>query len=207
MPLFRAGIILFLMAAPLFVNGQDAGFDSFISRISGQYKVDVAIAPELVPTLDSIKNVGTEITSIQELLYRLLNHSGITYQIIDGNKLMLRREDPTDDHQMLAVLVGTVTDDQSGEPLPFATVIASNGNNACNTDCQSELLHEIALERSNRCIAPVDEHCLDHKEVVVKGNYSIEHCNCHQDIETFFGRGHKKKEFPEEPCHRGYACK
>ena len=140
MPLFRTGITLFLMASSLFVCGQGAGFDSFISRISGQYKVDVAIAPELVPTLDSIKNVGAEITSIQELLYRLLNHSGITYQIIDGNKLMLRREDPADDHQMLAVLVGTVTDDQSGEPLPFATVIASNGNNACNTDERGQFI-------------------------------------------------------------------
>ena len=94
MHLFRAGIVLLLLTGPHFSFGQSAGFDSFIDRIAGQYKVDVAIAPELVPTLDSIRNVGSEISSIQELLYRLLNHSGITYQIVDGNKLMLRREDP-----------------------------------------------------------------------------------------------------------------
>ena len=102
--------------------------------IRDRYKVDVAIAPELIPTLDSIRNVGSEISSIQELLYRLLNHSGITYQIVDGNKLMLRREDPLDENQMLAVLVGTITDAKTGEPLPYATVVAHKSNTECNTD-------------------------------------------------------------------------
>ncbi|MBK8831458.1 MAG: TonB-dependent receptor [Saprospiraceae bacterium] len=134
MHLFRAGIVLLLLTGPHFSFGQSAGFDSFIDRIAGQYKVDVAIAPELVPTLDSIRNVGSEISSIQELLYRLLNHSGITYQIVDGNKLMLRREDPLDENLTLAVLVGTITDAKTGEPLPYATVVAQKSNTGCNTD-------------------------------------------------------------------------
>ncbi|MBL0006704.1 MAG: TonB-dependent receptor [Saprospiraceae bacterium] len=134
MHLFRAGMAILLLTGPHFSFGQSAGFDSFIDRIAGQYKVDVAIAPELVPTLDSIRNVGSEISSIQELLYRLLNHSGITYQIVDGNKLMLRREDPLDENQMLAVLVGTITDAKTGEPLPYATVVAHKSNTGCNTD-------------------------------------------------------------------------
>jgi hypothetical protein len=134
MPLFRYGILLLLLAGTHFAHGQSAGFDSFISRIEGQYKVDVAIAPELLPTLDSIRNVGTEITSIQELLYRLLNHSGITYQIVDGNKLMLRREKPATENRIQAVLVGTVTESQTGAPLPYATVFAATSNAACNTD-------------------------------------------------------------------------
>ncbi|MDZ4748378.1 MAG: TonB-dependent receptor [Saprospiraceae bacterium] len=134
MHLFRAGIVLILLTGPHFSFGQSAGFDSFIARIAGQYQVDVAIAPELISTLDSIRNVGAEISSIQELLYRLLNHSGITYQIVDGNKLMLRREDPLDENQMLAVLVGTVTDAKTGEPLPYATIIADKSKTGCNTD-------------------------------------------------------------------------
>jgi hypothetical protein len=134
MHLFRTGIVLLLLTGPHFSFGQNAGFDSFIDRIADQYKVDVAIAPELLPTLDSIRNVGSEISSIQELLYRLLNHSGITYQIVDGNKLMLRREDPQDKNQMLAVLVGTITDAKTGEPLPYATVVADKSNAGCNTD-------------------------------------------------------------------------
>ncbi len=134
MHLFRNGIVLLLLAGPHFSYGQSAGFDSFISRIAGQYKVDVAIAPELIPTLDSIRNIGAEINSIQELLYRLLNKSGITYQIVDGNKVMLRLENPAEANQMLAVLVGTVVDRQTGEPLSFANVFAENANAACNTD-------------------------------------------------------------------------
>lgn len=134
MSIFRKGILLLLLAGPVLSHGQSTGFDSFISRISGQYKVDVAIAPELLPTLDSIRNVGTEITSVQELLYRLLNHTGITYQIIDGNKLMLRRENPLEEDDRLAVLTGEVIDASNGKPLPFATVYATRTASGGNTD-------------------------------------------------------------------------
>lgn len=134
MRLFRPGILLLLLSGPFFASAQNPGFDSFIDRIAEQYKVDVAIAPELIPVLDSIRHVGSEITSVQELLSRLLNQSGITYQLIDGNKLMLRRENIADSNQVIAFLVGTVIDEQSKEPLPFATLFAHASNTACHTD-------------------------------------------------------------------------
>lgn len=153
MPLFRTGIILLLLAGPCFTFGQNTGFDSFISRVAGQYKVDVAIAPELIPTLDSIRNVGAEITTVQELLYRLLNHTGITYQIIDGNKLMLRREDPGDPNSMLAVLTGVVMDQQTGEPLPYATVYAIHSGSGCNTDAGGRFILPLSDTTGNILIS------------------------------------------------------
>jgi outer membrane receptor protein involved in Fe transport len=134
MRLFRYGILFLLLAGPHLSVGQRAGFNSFIERVADQYKVDVAIAPELIPLLDSIRNEGTEINTIQDLLYRLLNQSGITYQLIDGNKLMLRRESLTDSNQVLTFLMGTVVDAQTGKPLAYATVFAPSSNTACNTD-------------------------------------------------------------------------
>jgi hypothetical protein len=136
----RTGIILLLCIGSYLSKGQDAGFETFIDRLSDQYKVDVAIAPELIPVLDSIRNVGVEITSVQELLSRLLNHSGITYQIMDGNKLMLRRENSMDERLQLSVLTGTVFDQQSKEPIPYATVLARNANAGCITDERGQFI-------------------------------------------------------------------
>lgn len=136
----RTGIILLLCIGPYLSKGQNAGFESFIDRLSNQYKVDVAIAPELIPMLDSIRNVGADITTIQELLSRLLNHSGITYQIMDGNKLMLRRENPMDDRRLLSVLTGTVFDQVTKQPIPYATVFARNANAGCITDEKGQFI-------------------------------------------------------------------
>ncbi len=136
----RIGIVLLLCIAPYLSKGQSAGFETFIERLTDQYKVDVAIAPELIPVLDSIRNVGTEITTVQELLSRLLNHSGITYQIMDGNKLLLRRENPTDENQLLSVLHGTVFDQQTKQPIPYATVLARNANAGCVTDERGQFI-------------------------------------------------------------------
>ena len=136
----RTGIVVLMCLGPYLSKGQGAGFESFIDRLSDQYKVDVAIAPELIPVLDSIRNVGTEITTVQELLSRLLNHSGITYQIMDGNKLMLRRENPTDVNQLLSVLTGTVYDQLTKQPIPYATVLARNANAGCVTDERGQFI-------------------------------------------------------------------
>jgi hypothetical protein len=140
MRLFRYGILLLLFAGPHLSIGQSAGFDSFIDRVAEQYKVDVAIAPELIPVLDSIRNVGTDINTIQELLYRLLNQSGITYQLLDGNKLMLRREDPADSNQIITFVTGTIHDAQTGQPMPYATVFAHVSNTACTSDDQGRFI-------------------------------------------------------------------
>ena len=134
MYLFRNGITLLLLIGSYLSHGQDTKFDSFISRISGQYKVDVAIAPELIPALDSIRHAGAQISTVEELLYRLLNQTGITYQIIDGNKVMLRRENPANEKYILVVLEGRVYDLQTGETLPYATVYVPTLNTACTTD-------------------------------------------------------------------------
>ena len=140
MHIVRIGYVLLLCLGPFLLHGQNTGFDSFIDRISGQYKVDVAIAPELIPTLDSIRNVGTNISTIQELLSRLLNHSGITYQIMDGNKLLLRRENPTDERLLLSVLTGTIIDHETNEPIAYATIMARNANNGCITDERGQFI-------------------------------------------------------------------
>ncbi len=134
MPVFRIGIAFLLFTLPYVSFGQGKEFDTFISKVESQYKVDIALAPELIPTLDSIRDVGTDISSIQELLHRLLNQSGISYQLIDGNKLMLRRERIKDVGGIKATIIGHIVNQQTGEPMPFVSVFAPNANTACTTD-------------------------------------------------------------------------
>ena len=84
--------LLLLLSKPGFLSGQQSSFDSFITVLTKRYEVDVALAPELIPALDSIKNYGTEISSVEEFLHQMLSNKNISYQIIDGNKVLLRQD-------------------------------------------------------------------------------------------------------------------
>jgi hypothetical protein len=112
---------------------QPTAFDSFASRIAKQYKVDIALSPELIPVVDSILDSGTRITSIDELLLLLVNEEHMTYQILDGNKLMLRRDDSSNSNQGVASIEGTIID-QDKLPLSFAAVHILNSTRGCQTD-------------------------------------------------------------------------
>ena len=116
------------------VSAQHTAFDSFVSRISSQYKVDIALSPELIPTVDSILNSGTRITSIDDLLQLLVHEEHLTYQIIDGNKLMLRKDDHPSSIQGIATIEGTIIDQEEKLPLPYAAVQIVNTTRGCQTD-------------------------------------------------------------------------
>ena len=130
----RSFLFLFILCAAQLLHGQDRGFDSFISRISDEYKIDLALAPELIPTLDSIRNVGPPINNIEDLLHQLLKGKNISYQIVDGNKLMLRRETGYAESTGLEVLKGTVIEGENKTPLPFAAVSLVATNRGTFTD-------------------------------------------------------------------------
>ena len=115
------------------VSAQHAAFDSFVSRISSQYKVDIALSPELIPTVDSILNSGTRITTIDDLLQLLVHEENLTYQIIDGNKLMLRKDDNPSSIQGIATIEGTIVDHEK-LALPYAAVQIVNTTRGCQTD-------------------------------------------------------------------------
>jgi ferric enterobactin receptor len=135
MNLFRTRIILlilFLCSAVLSYS-QVSGFDSFISRISKQYHIDLALAPELIPALDSIRNAGLKNGNIEDLLHQLLAGTNISYQIVDGNKLMLRRETVPQQGSGAIELKGIIVD-RDGVPLPFAAVSLGESTHGAFTD-------------------------------------------------------------------------
>ena len=117
----------------VFTFGQHTAFDSFVSKISSQYKVDIALSPELIPTVDSILDSGTAITSMDALLH-LLMYKDVTYQIIDGNKLMLRKDLQSDHPDGSYKIKGMILDEKDRTPLPFAIVRVVNSSKGCQTD-------------------------------------------------------------------------
>jgi len=123
---------LLLLAA--YASAQPAEASSFLDRLARTYRVEVAVAPELLPALDSLRGSGVEYGSVDEFLADLLRESRIGYQVVDGDKIMLRRESritPTDNKY---VLQGYILSAADGEPLPFATVICQPDGPAANAD-------------------------------------------------------------------------
>jgi hypothetical protein len=132
---------VFLISANV-IFSQGSGFDSFISRISATYNVDLALAPELIPTLDSIRNFEPGINNIEALLHKLLDDKNISYQIIDGNKLMLRRESGIPEGMGLKLLKGTIVDGD-GAPLSYAAVSLMDTNHGSFSDEDGNFLLEV----------------------------------------------------------------
>lgn len=134
MRLFPVGIIMLLLHLPGAGHSQDPDLNSFLSRISTLYNVEIALAPELIPALDSIQNFNTEIRNIEEFLDHVLHQQNITYQVIDGNKILLRREDPAGKSSDLIEISGTVIDPQSNLPLAFAAITHSHSHRGTFTN-------------------------------------------------------------------------
>ena len=102
--------------------------------MSAQYDVDVAIAPELIPILDSLKNFGSGMTSIEDLLQQLLEDKNVTYQIIDGNKILLRSDGINPPKDNLILIKGTILDKRDHTALPYCAVSILNSQKGTYTD-------------------------------------------------------------------------
>lgn len=122
------------LSAVMYGQAQPTAFDSFVSRIAKQYKVDIALSPELIPVVDSILDSGTRVTTIDDLLELLVHEEHLTYQILDGNKLMLRREETSLPTGGMATIEGTILDQQEKLPLAYAAVHVLNSTRGCQTD-------------------------------------------------------------------------
>jgi|GEM_PF-1157212 len=131
--IFTCALILWF-GCVVSIQAQHTEFDSFVSKIAKQYKVDIAISPELVPVVDSILDSGTRITSIDDLLQLLVHEEHLTYQIVDGNKLMLRKDETISAESGIATIEGTIIDQQQNLPLAYALVHIVNTTRGCQTD-------------------------------------------------------------------------
>lgn len=134
MRLFQPGIIFLLILCASSVIAQDTSFGSFISSVSEKYHVDVALAPELIPALDSIQQSRHPVTGIEDFLQQILMDKNVTYQILDGNKILLRRENNLELNQGKILIEGTIIDSQSQLPLPYGAVTISGTPHGTYTD-------------------------------------------------------------------------
>lgn len=128
--LFILHVILYL---PVVILGQETSFESFISRLAHQYNVDVAVAPELIPVLDSLNQNDEVLVTLEQFLQEMFRHSNITYQIVDGNKVLLRREQEVYANNGLQIVQGYVKD-KFQKPLSFAGVSIPNSTRGTYTD-------------------------------------------------------------------------
>ena len=157
----RLVIILGILSFPFTIFGQNNSFDSFISRLSDQYEVDVAVAPELIPVLDSLKNYNAAPATLEQFLRQVFRHTFITYEILDGNKVLLRRELNTNSNEQQRIVQGYVKD-KFQKPLSFAGVSIPNSARGTYTD--EEGFFQFAVDQSSEYL---QIHYLGYKTQVV----------------------------------------
>src|SRR5688572_5569627 len=122
MKILQSGMLAMLLCYSAISISQNASFDSFISRVSSQYDVDVALAPELIPLLDSLQKEGNGFTGVDDFLKQILKDKNVAYQVIDGNKILLRRETRTGLESGKILINGLILDKINLEPLPYVAV-------------------------------------------------------------------------------------
>lgn len=132
------GLLLLFLGFTSWLTGQSTSFDSFISRLSQQYNVDVAVAPELIPVLDSVKNSSSNITSVEDFLRVMLQDKDVTYRIVDGNKVLLRRNHYVEPGDQKILIQGTVMDKSTRLPLMYSAVSVVGTNRGTYTDEQGQ---------------------------------------------------------------------
>src|SRR5688500_17763699 len=126
--------LFILLGIPGFLSGQKSPFDSFISVLTERYQVDVALAPELIPTLDSIKNYGKEVSTVEDFLRQMLTDKHITYQILDGNKVLLRQDLSGNSNNGQVKIEGIIKEKANHLPLSYAAVNVLNSPRGAYTD-------------------------------------------------------------------------
>lgn len=120
---FRTIVLLGLWLLAPAVFGQPPVKASFLETLIRTYHVEIAVAPELIPTLDSLRNSGKTFATVEEFLSALLDDRAISFEIIDGDKIMLRRKWMTPGAEAPYVLHGQVLSAEDQAPLSFATVV------------------------------------------------------------------------------------
>lgn len=75
-------------------------------------------------------------TSIEDLLQQLLKDKNVTYQIIDGNKILFRSAGIMPPKGNLILIKGTIFDKRDHSPLPYCAVSVLNTQHGTYTDDQ-----------------------------------------------------------------------
>lgn len=122
MKLSLSGILFLILICTSRGYCQGSSFESFITRLSEQYQVDVAVAPGLIPMLDSLQSSGYPVTGVEDFLQQILRDKNVNYQIIDGNKILLRRESNNTSPKGQLRIEGTIVDSRNQMPLSYGAV-------------------------------------------------------------------------------------
>lgn len=119
-----------------------SGFLSMVKNLESKYQVKISYDANLLSEKnDFAGKENYQSTDIRATLEQLLANHSITYKIIDGNKVLLRKEPSSNG---LSIISGQIWDDSTNEPLPFASIYVPgttigtisdlNGNFSLNTD-------------------------------------------------------------------------
>ena len=115
--------------------GVNSDFELLIQQLSDNYNVKIGYAADLssitVPDIDE-KDLNNR--SITELLDLYFSRDGLTYRMVDGNKILLRKESIQLYQEATKLLTGTILDNATKEPLPYASIYVNRSTYGTMSD-------------------------------------------------------------------------
>lgn len=133
---------------------------SFLDKIEQDFNVELALSPELIPLLDSVQSSGQIFKDLDHFLSSLLRERNISYQIVDSDKIMLRRESEPLKNEGIEYS-GLIINDQK-ETLPFATIVVHPEGNVVNCDENGKFKFYSAVPEGS-----IEIHYIGHKTTEV----------------------------------------
>lgn len=119
-------------APTLSLRLDDVSLSSVLKRLSMESDLRFYYSADRIPT-DQTLSVDLQHVSPVEAMRRILYEAGLTYRVAAGGQVIPVRPDRSSRRQQTGVVEGTVTDAQTGEPLPGANVVVDGTDRGAAT--------------------------------------------------------------------------
>jgi outer membrane receptor for ferrienterochelin and colicin len=136
-----AAHIFIIMMFSILASGQTAtinsDFERLIENLCKTYQVKIAYSASLVEAQVNADIGNIEGQPITDVLDQVLSGQGLTYRVVDNNKILVRAADYAEKYEEKNELItGRITDAASGFPLPYASVYLSDNSRGTMTDLE-----------------------------------------------------------------------
>jgi len=147
MPRFIIHILLTLCLTAS-VNAQtasiDSDFEQLIEKLCSKYKVKIGYSAELLNmNIPEFSEADLEKMSVTELLDHFFSKEGLSYRMVDGDKILLRKDDVQLYQESLRTISGKILDGESGFPLPYASIYMKRSTVGTMSDLRGQFSIEV----------------------------------------------------------------
>ncbi|NNF36849.1 MAG: TonB-dependent receptor [Saprospiraceae bacterium] len=122
----------------------DSDFEQLIEQLCSTYKVKIGYSAELVKMdIPEFSDADLENMSVTELLDYFFSKEGLSYRMVDGDKILLRKDDVQLYRESLKTISGKIMDGETGLPLPYASIYTKRSTVGTMSDLNGQFSIEV----------------------------------------------------------------